>query len=157
MNNNEFDKEILIREMSMSDFDEVHALWESIKNFAMRSVDDSREGVERFLARNPHTSVVASVDGKIVGTILCGHDGRTGCFYHVCVHNDYRRHGIGKMMVVHCMEKLREEKVSKISLNAFKNNDGGNAFWQQVGWKKREDFNTYEFVLNEENIIAFNK
>ena len=74
-----------IRVMTIEDFDQVHALWMSIKGFGIRSVDDSKEGVERFLKRNPTTSVVAEEDGKIVGAILCGHDGRRGCLYHVCV------------------------------------------------------------------------
>ena len=66
----------MIREMRLEDYDQVYALWMSVKGFAMRSVDDSREGVERFLARNPHISVVAEEEGQIVGAILCGHDGR---------------------------------------------------------------------------------
>ncbi|MGN0308107.1 MAG: GNAT family N-acetyltransferase, partial [Lachnospiraceae bacterium] len=77
---------IAIRKMTIEDYDAVYALWKRIKGFAMRSLDDSREGVERFLKRNPDTSVVAlNKDGKVVGAILCGHDGRRGCFYHVCV------------------------------------------------------------------------
>ena len=63
-------------------------------------IDDSRDGVLRFLKRNPATSVVAVEDGKIVGAILCGHDGRRGCLYHVCVDEHYRKCGIGKSMVV---------------------------------------------------------
>ncbi len=129
----------------------------SIKGFAMRSIDDSREGVERFLARNPKTSVVALEDGKIVGAILCGHDGRRGCMYHVCVHEDYRMRGIGKAMVVFAMEALKKEEISKVSLIAFTQNDVGNAFWNRIGWTKREDLNYYDFVLNKENIVAFNQ
>ena len=97
-----------IRVMTIEDFDQVHALWMSIKGFGIRSVDDSKEGVERFLKRNPTTSVVAEEDGKIVGAILCGHDGRRG-----------------------------------------------NAFWNEIGWTKREDLNYYDFTLNEANITAF--
>ncbi len=110
----------------MKDYDEVYALWCKIKGFAMRSIDDSRIGVERFLKRNPSTSVVAIDDGKIVGAILCGHDGRRGCLYHVCVDPDYRRQGIGKSMVVMCMQALKEENISKVSLIAFSENDIGN-------------------------------
>ena len=96
----------MIRTMKAGDYEGVYSLWMSIKGFAMRSIDDSREGVERFLARNPKTSVVALEEGKIVGAILCGHDGRRGCMYHVCVHEDYRMRGIGKAMVVFAMEAL---------------------------------------------------
>lgn len=147
----------MIRVMTMEDYDGVKALWMKIKGFGIRSIDDSREGVELFLRRNPTTSVVAVEDGKIVGSILCGHDGRRGCLYHVCVDEEYRMRGIGKSMVVKCMEALREEKINKVSLIAFTKNDIGNAFWKEIGWTKREDLNYYEFTLNEANITAFNQ
>lgn len=147
----------MIRTMKAGDYEGVYSLWMSIKGFAMRSIDDSREGVERYLARNPKTSVVALEEGKIVGAILCGHDGRRGCMYHVCVHEDYRMRGIGKAMVVFAMEALKKEEISKVSLIAFTQNDVGNAFWNRIGWTKREDLNYYDFVLNKENIVAFNQ
>ena len=148
---------VIIRVMTPEDYDQIKALWLSIKGFVIRSVDDSREGVEIFLRRNPTTSAVAEGDGKIVGGILCGHDGRRGCMYHVCVHEDYRMRGIGKQMVVFCMDALRREKINKVSLIAFTRNDIGNRFWNQIGWTKREDLNYYDFTLNKENIEKFNQ
>ncbi len=148
---------VIIRVMTPEDYDQIKELWLSIKGFVIRSVDDSREGVEIFLRRNPTTSAVAEADGKIVGGILCGHDGRRGCMYHVCVHEDYRMRGIGKQMVVFCMDALRREKINKVSLIAFTRNDIGNRFWNQIGWTKREDLNYYDFTLNKENIEKFNQ
>ncbi len=145
----------MVRAMTIEDYDEVYALWRKIRGFGLRSVDDSREGVARFLSRNPETSVVAKEDGRIVGAILCGHDGRRGCLYHVCVDPGYRMRGIGKSMVVFAMEALKKEKINKVSLIAFTKNDIGNAFWKEVGWTKRGDLNYYDFTLNEENITAF--
>lgn len=147
--------DILVREMTMEDYDQVYRLWTEIKGFGIRSIDDSREGVARFLKRNPTSSVVAVQNGRIVGNLLCGHDGRTGCFYHVCVEPSYRKHGIGYRMVRSAIQALQQEGVSKISLVAFKSNDIGNAFWKGIGWTNREDFNSYEFILNEENITKF--
>ena len=147
----------MVRNMTIADYDDVYALWMQINGFAIRSVDDSREGVARFLDRNPKTSVVALEGGKVVGAILCGHDGRRGCMYHVCVHPDYRRRGIGKEMVVYAMKQLQAEGISKVSLIAFTSNDIGNAFWNTIGWTKREDLNYYDFTLNERNIIRFNR
>lgn len=144
-----------IRVMTIEDFDKVHELWMSIAGFGIRSMDDSREGIERFIKRNPTTSVVAEEDGKIIGAILCGHDGRRGCLYHVCVAKDHRRRGIGKAMVVHCMQELKKEGINKVSLIAFTKNDIGNAFWNCMGWTKREDLNYYDFTLNEANITTF--
>ena len=145
-----------IRTMQIEDYDQVYALWMSIHGFSIRSIDDSREVVARFLRRNPDTSVVAVADGKVVGAILCGHDGRRGCLYHVCVREEYRMHGIGRAMVVACMNALKKEEISKVSLIAFTANDVGNAFWKRIGWTKREDLNYYDFVLNRENIEKFN-
>ncbi|MCR4788467.1 MAG: GNAT family N-acetyltransferase [Lachnospiraceae bacterium] len=149
--------EFTVRRMTIEDYDGVKDLWMSIKGFAIRSIDDSKEGVERFLKRNPETSVVAESEGRIVGAILCGHDGRRGCLYHVCVREGFRRHGIGKAMVVKCMNELKKEKISKVSLIAFSTNDIGNAFWNEIGWTRREDLNYYDFTLNEENIVRFNR
>ena len=98
---------VLIRPMTGEDYDEVHALWLTIKGFGIRAVDDSREDIERFIRRNPSTSVVAVIDGKIVGSILCGNDGRQGTLYHVCVAKAYRRLGIGRQMVGTCMRSTR--------------------------------------------------
>ncbi len=144
-----------IRAMTMYDYDEVFKLWNSIHGFGIRSMDDSRAGVERFIKRNPNTSVVAIADGKIVGNILCGHDGRRGCFYHVCVAKSYRMKGIGKTMAIHAIKALGDEEINKVNLFAFTQNEGGNAFWNEIGWNNREDLNCYEFVINEKNITAF--
>lgn len=146
-----------IRVMTADDYEEVHNLWMSIHGFAIRSIDDSKEGVERFIRRNPKTSVVAVSDGKIVGAILCGHDGRRGCLYHVCVHEDYRKHGIGKSMAVACMRALQAEQINKVNIVAFKSNELGNHFWKEEGWNFRDDLNYYDFTLNEANITNFNK
>lgn len=145
----------MVRVMTEEDYDKVYELWRKISGFGIRSVDDSRDGVCRFLKRNPSTSVVAVEDGRIVGAILCGHDGRRGCLYHVCVDPAYRMRGIGKSMVVFAMEALKREKINKVSLIAFTQNDIGNAFWKEIGWTKRQDLNYYDFTLNEANITAF--
>ena len=144
------------RLMTIDDYDEVYDIWVACHN-GLNSTDDSKEGIEKYLKRNPTTSFVAVDDGHVAGVILCGHDGRRGCLYHVCVREDVRMHGIGKAMVVRCMERLKEEGINKVSLIAFTTNDIGNAFWKQVGWTKREDLNYYDFTLNEANITAFNK
>jgi len=147
--------DVLVREMTMEDYDKVYDLWLKIQGFGIRSLDDSREGVERFLKRNPTTSVVAEQNDRIVGAILCGHDGRTGFFYHVCVAKDCRNRGIGHRMAHFAMRALQAEGINKVGLVAFKTNKMGNEFWHKVGWTEREDMNYYDFVLNDENITNF--
>ena len=146
---------VKIRAMLIQDYPKVSSLWQKISGFAIRSLDDSEEGIDRFLKRNPGLSVVAEEDGEITGSILCGHDGRRGCLYHVCVDPLHRRKGIGTQMVVYAMEALKAEGINKVSLIAFTRNDIGNAFWRTIGWTRREDLNYYDFVLNSENIVRF--
>ena len=141
--------------MVEADYDEVRALWMTIRGFGIRALDDSKEDVQRFIRRNPTTSVVARVDGRIVGSILCGSDGRQGALYHVCVAKAFRRRRIGTHMVGYCMHQLRLMGINKVSLIAFTTNDAGNAFWKQIGWTRKSDVNYYEFVLNEKNITEF--
>ncbi len=140
--------------MTAEDYDEVRALWLTIRGFGIRALDDSREDVTRFIQRNPTTSVVAVADGRIVGSILCGSDGRQGALYHVCVAKAYRRRGIGTRMVGYCMQQLRQMGINKVALIAYADNSVGNAFWKQIGWKK-SDVNYYEFALNDKNITRF--
>ena len=146
-----------IRTMTEDDYDDVHKLWMTIHGFAIRSIDDSKEGVIPFLRRNRDLSVVAQLPGgEIVGSILVGHDGRRACLYHVCVKEDCRKQGIGKSMVAEALNRLKNEGISKVTIIAFTKNEVGNVFWKAGGWTQRQDVNTYDFVLNEENIVKFN-
>ena len=139
----------MVRNMTIADYDEVYALWMQIKGFAMRSVDDSREGVERFLNRNPKTSVVGIEDGKVVGAILCGHDGRRGFIYHTAVHPDCRKQGIGTKLTEAALQALKECGISKVALVVFSRNAEGNRFWEKMGITAREDLTYRNRALKE--------
>ncbi len=126
-----------IRIMTPDDFDGIAKVWE--KHDGTNPVDDSREGLTRYLRRNPATSFVAEDNGTIVGTILAGHDGRRGIFHHVVVASHYRGQGIGRMLVENAVEALRKEKINKVLLVVFTHNDNGNQFWEHMGFTVRED------------------
>lgn len=147
----------MIRIMKPEDYEQVYDLWLRISGFGIRSIDDSRENIVRFLKRNPTTSFVAVEDGAIVGSLLCGHDGRRGCFYHVCVDEHYRKHGLATLMAQRALEALKEEGINKVNLMAFVSNEIGNTFWKDKGWNMREDVNLYEYNLNLHNITTFNQ
>ncbi len=147
----------MIRAMIPEDYNKVYDLWMRISGLGMRSVDDSQEGIERFLKRNPGLSVVAVEDDQIVGVILSGQDGRRGCFYHVCVDERYRNRGIARKMVSFALEALKKEGINKVNIIAFKKNRLGNGFWTGLGWTLREDLNYYDMSINEDNITVFNK
>ena len=147
-------KDIEIRTMKTDDYAEVMALWKSIKGFRIRAVDDDFEHIKRFLERNVGLSVVAIKDNHIVGTILSGHDGRQASFYHVCVDSKFRGENIAAKMVKEAVDRVNAEGISKITLIVFKKNLAGNIFWKSQNWKQNKEINSYELVLNEENISS---
>lgn len=148
---------MIIRTMTLEDYDQIYQLWLGIKGFGIRTLDDSKEGVEKFLKRNPATSVVAEENGVIVGSILCGHDGRQGCMYHVCVAEKHRKNGVGNQMVQEALERLKKEGINRVNLIAIKSNAVGNEFWNEAGWNLRSELNYYDFILNINNITNFNQ
>jgi len=133
-----------IRPMTIDDFDEVTALWNASLS-STRGIDDTREAITRFLNRNAGLSVVAELDGNIVGSILCGHDGRQGFLYRVAVDAKQRRAGIGQAMVRACLVALRRESIRKCTLVTYKSNDLGNAFWPAQGFILQNQLGLYEW------------
>lgn len=126
-----------IRVMTTADYDGICDVWKD--HDGINPVDDSLEGFAKYLKRNPTTSFVAEDNGRIVGTILAGHDGRRGLFHHVVVLPEYRGKGIGKMLAESAMEALKKEGITKVLLVVFKDNDIGNGFWEHIGFTARND------------------
>ena len=105
----------------------------------LNTIDDSREGIIRYLERNPNTCFVDEQEGTITGAILAGHDGRRGYIYHTAVNPAYRRQGIGTALVNAALHALANEGIIKVALVAFSRNDAGNAFWERLGFTARGD------------------
>jgi len=131
---------ITYRLMTIDDYQQAYDLWILCGN-GLNNVDDSKEGIEKYLKRNPTTSFVAVCEQKVVGVILCGHDGRRGIIQHACVSPDHRREGVGAKLVELALNALKDEGITKVLLVAFKKNAGGNAFWESQGFTLREDLN----------------
>ena len=127
------------RVMNASDYQEVYDLWLHTPGMGLNSTDDSKAGIEQYLKRNPSTSFVAEEEGKIVGAILAGHDGRRGYLYHTAVLPEYRGKNIGKHLVECAMSALEKEGIQKTALVVFKKNRDGNGFWETIGFTTRED------------------
>lgn len=140
-----------IVEMKISNYEDIFILWTSTPGMGLRNLDDSKEGIDKFLRRNPTTNFIAEEDGEIVGSILCGHDGRRGYIYHTAVDMRYRGKGIGKNLVKSVINALKREGINKAALVVFTNNEVGNGFWRSMGWEKREDLNYYNLSFNKEN------
>lgn len=128
-----------IRTMNIADYDSVYALWMSCRNMGFNDVDDSYNGIKRFLERNPSTCFVAEQNGEIAGVIISGNDGRRGYIYHMSVSEKHRRCGIGTELVNACLSALKNEGISKVALLVFRYNEVGNAFWEKHGFTLRDD------------------
>ena len=130
---------MLIRTMTIDDYERVYALWLSCKGMGLNDLDDSREGIGRYLERNPTTCLVAEADGAILGVILAGHDGRRGYLYHTAVSPDHRHEGIATRLLDAAMDALKAEGINKSALVVFSRNADGNAFWERMGFTECED------------------
>lgn len=130
---------MIVRKMLISDYKAIYELWLSCKGMGLNDVDDSEEGLVRFLDRNPDTCFVAEIDNRIVGVIMAGNDGRRGYIYHTAVHPDCRKQGIGSTLVDTALSALKQIGISKVALVVFEKNAGGNAFWEKQGFTVRND------------------
>jgi ribosomal protein S18 acetylase RimI-like enzyme len=128
-----------IRNMTAGDYDTVYALWANTPGMSLNDTDDSRQGIEKYLNRNPKTCFVAEEDGLIRGVILSGHDGRRGYIHHTAVAALYRRRGIGKALLDAALGALKREGIHKAALVAFTDNAAGNAFWEKNGFTLRDE------------------
>lgn len=140
-----------IRRMHINDYEEAHKLWLCCKGVGLNELDDSRDGIERFLLRNPDTCFVAEREGKVTGVILAGNDGRRAYIYHLAVDKEYRGKGIATQLVDAVVNVLKLLGVQKAALVVFKDNTEGNAFWEKMGFTVREDLIYRNKVILEQN------
>ena len=146
--------EIKIRPVVIDDYDLIFELWNSTEQSrrALNPVDDSREGIEKYLKRNPKTCFLAynpENENKILGVILTGHDGRRAIVHHMCVHPDYRHKGIAHMLVIKAEEAMQMEGISKIFGLVLKDNEIANSFWEAEGYSLRTNLNYRNKSLND--------
>ncbi|MDR2932708.1 MAG: GNAT family N-acetyltransferase [Oscillospiraceae bacterium] len=143
---------VAIRPFCIGHYHKAAALWRRIPGMGLRSVDDSLQGIARFLDRNPDTSFAAFSGDALVGAILCGHDGRRGYIYHTYVDPDFRGASVGRLLCEYALAALKKEGITRAALVCFKDNDVGNGFWAAMGWQRRDDLFYYGYALDDGNI-----
>ena len=126
-----------IRSMTITDYPDVYELWISSAGMGLNDLDDSKEGINKFLKRNPTTCFVATEEGKLAGVIIAGHDGRRGYIYHTAVAKQYKRQGIGRKLAESALKALSEEGITKVGLFVFNRNEGAKRFWKKMGFETR--------------------
>ena len=137
-----------IRKMTIDDYEKVYALWLSCKGMGLNDLDDSKEGIEKYLKRNPDTCFVAVEGEEILGAVLAGNDGRRGIFSHTAVSPEHRYEGIGRALVNAAVDAFRELGIHKVNLVVFSRNEAGNAFWEKMGFTKRDDLTYRNYLID---------
>lgn len=146
----------MIRLMTIEDYPRLIELWKSTPNMGLRSLDDSQEGILRFLNRNPQTNFIAAENEKLIGNILCGHDGRRGYIYHTVVLPKFRRRGIASALVDEAVKALAKEGITRCCLNVMETNEQGKIFWTKKGWEKKDFLGFYsKSITDKENEPLF--
>jgi len=126
---------IIIDAMRAEDIDEARALWDSIPELRVSRSFDTRERLIAYLDHNPGFSSMARDGDRLVGAVMCGHDGRRGSFYHTGVLPEFRGRGIGRRMVERSLLHLREAGLSTAFVFTYVENLGAQAFWHGIGWE----------------------
>jgi ribosomal protein S18 acetylase RimI-like enzyme len=134
-----------LRTMTMDDYDAVIELMKATPGVSFRDAD-SREATARYLARNPGLSFVAEKDGRLVGCLMSGHDGRRGYLQHLVMLPEHRRQGIAKALVGRCLAALEQLGILKSHIDVYRTNDIGQAYWASQGWMLRTDIHRYSHV-----------
>jgi ribosomal protein S18 acetylase RimI-like enzyme len=117
-----------------ADHAEAFALWQRTEGMGLNESDEAH-AVHAFLARNPGFSAVArTAEGRMIGSVLCGHDGRRGSLHHLSVEREWRGSGIGRRLAEHCLDRLAAAGIVKCNIFVLRENEGGTAFWLSQGW-----------------------
>lgn len=142
---------ITYKTLTATDYDELYSLWNQVEQTkrALNPVDDTLEGITRYIKRNPTTCFAAISNGKIVGAILTGHDGRRAIIHHLCVHPNFQRLGIARTLVQMAEVALKKEGIQKIFGLVFKDNETANSFWERMGYSLRTNLNYRNKSLND--------
>ena len=135
-----------ITTMTPEHYDDAYQLWQTHEGIGLGRAD-SRERIAGFLERNRGLSFVATLNDRIIGTVLGGHDGRRGFVYHLIVDSNYRSRGIGRALVGSCLEGFRRIGIEKSHVFVFKINESGVGFWSNIGYRLRDDLFIMSFDI----------
>ena len=126
-----------LREFNLErDYDAVLVLWSTVGPGVHVGPSDSRDAIARKLERDPDLFLVAESDGRLVGSVIGGWDGRRGIVYHLAVDVEYRRQGVGLALMSELELRLRVRGCRRAWLLVHPDNESAIAFYESLGWEK---------------------
>jgi ribosomal protein S18 acetylase RimI-like enzyme len=136
--------DIRLREFHFpEDYPAARSLWESAgSGIHVRSSDEPEE-IQKKLQRDPDLFLVAEAEGKVVGTVIGGFDGRRGLIYHLAVSAASRQHGIGSLLMDEVERRLKAKGCLKCYLMVTAENDNAMRFYEGRGWERMDAVYTY--------------
>jgi ribosomal protein S18 acetylase RimI-like enzyme len=137
-------KSIQIRKFRFpEDYAAARALWEVAgPGIHIRASDDPAE-IQKKIQRDADLFLVAETDGRLIGTVLGGFDGRRGMIYHLAVAQPYRRSGIGAQLMAEVENRLRSKGCLRCYLLVTTDNQDAIAFYRQRGWEAMDTVLVY--------------
>lgn len=133
------------------DWPAVRSLWENAGPGIQLRRSDEPEEIAKKLQRDPDLFLVAEQDGRIVGTVMGGFDGRRGLIYHLAVEASARRQGIGSALMQEVERRLRQKGCLRCYLLVTRENEEAMRFYEKRGWARMENVYVYGKDLTGEN------
>jgi ribosomal protein S18 acetylase RimI-like enzyme len=126
-----------------SDYEQVLALWYSIEKGVHLGRSDTLEEIGKKIARDPDLFLIAESDGRIVGAVIGGFDGRRGLIYHLAVASSFRGQGIGSGLMNEVELRLRRKGCLKCYLLVTTDNTEVGDYYMQRGWQHMDQVILY--------------
>lgn len=118
------------------EIDAVAALWERCG--LTRPWNDPRSDIA-LARRGPASTILIGRDnGKVVASVLVGHDGHRGWVYYVAVDPDCRQRGFGRAIMDAAEGWLRGAGIAKLQLLVRRDNVRAGAFYQTLGYDEAQ-------------------
>ena len=137
---------IKIINFSINYYDQALELWKKSEGIGLSSSDDI-DNLETYIQHNQDYSFLALHNGEVIGTILAGHDYRRAYIYHFVVDKNYRKQGIGKLLLEKSLTELKNEGIVKCHIAIYKDNHQAKFIWGKVGFKLRDDLDMMSYDL----------
>jgi len=135
---------VQIREFHFpADYEQVYELWGTIEKGVHIGRSDTLFEIEKKVARDPDLFLVSEAQGRIIGSVIGGFDGRRGLIYHLAVAAAFRGNGIGSRMMGEVESRLRAKGCLKCYLLVTDDNSEAGAYYQRRGWQHMDSIHLY--------------